>query len=130
MIVRRDMIAFGGRCLVALLLIVSTEATFAEPLVIEVVSAEAAYDRRTSEPLVSFRMSETSARHFGELTAKNVGKKLAIRVDGQTLSAPVIREPILGGSGQISGSLTADQAKAIAERLSKGKAKLEFEIVP
>ena len=74
-------------------------------------------------------MSPASQKSFTELTQKNVGRKLAIRVDGQILSAPVIREPILGGSGQISGHFTEQQARDIAARLSSGKSKLEFDIV-
>jgi preprotein translocase subunit SecD len=112
---------------------VLTTAAFsvaAESIAVQVTSAEVAFDRRTNEPLISFRMSEKSTQMFGELTSRNVGKKLAIRVDGRTISAPVIREPILGGSGQISGDLSREDAKAIADRLSSGKANLVFEIVP
>jgi preprotein translocase subunit SecD len=101
----------------------------AEPLAIQVVEAQPAFDARTNEPLITFRMSEKSAQLFGELTAKNVGKKFAIRIDGRTISAPVIREPIVGGTGQISG-LTKDDAKTVADALASGKARLEFEIVP
>jgi preprotein translocase subunit SecD len=112
---------------------VFTTAAFsvaAESITVQVTSAEVGFDRRTSEPLITFRMSESSTRLFGDLTSRNVGKKLAIRVDGRTISAPVIREPILGGSGQIAGDLTKEDAKTIADGLKSGKAKLVFEIVP
>jgi preprotein translocase subunit SecD len=78
--------------------------------------------------MVLFKLTEASARRFAELTTQNVGKTLAIRVDGRVLSKPVVREPILGGSGQISGGLTAEQARDIANRLASGAAKLEFEV--
>ena len=105
-------------------------AANAEPLAIEIVDAELGYDQRTGEPVVSFKMSPTSARQFAELTAKNIGRKMAIRVDGQTISAPVIREPILGGFGQIADrAFTIEQARQIADGIRAGRAKVEFEIV-
>jgi preprotein translocase subunit SecD len=74
-------------------------------------------------------MTETSKRLFAEFTSANVGRKMDIRVDGRTLMSPVIREPILGGSGQIfDRSFTAAQAKDLAERIAAGRAKIEFEI--
>jgi len=113
----------------AVLLLTMTATVTAEPLAIEVVDAQAAYDQRTSDPVISFRMSPTSARAFAQFTQANVGRKFALRVDGKTVSEPVIREPILGGSGQISGHFTAEQARDIATRLLSGKSKLEMEIV-
>jgi preprotein translocase subunit SecD len=102
----------------------------ADPLVLEVVSAKAGFDQRTKEPIVSYKLTESSARSFADLTAQNVGRKTELRVDGRVIMKPVIREPILGGSGQLSGSLTLDEAKDIAERLSAGSAKIEVELVP
>jgi preprotein translocase subunit SecD len=103
---------------------------FAEPLAIEVAYAEQAYDQRTGEPVVSFRMTASSARAFAELTRDNVGRTAAILIDGRVMTKPVIREPILGGSGQISGHFSFEQAREIALRLSSGAAKMEIEIVP
>ena len=75
-------------------------------------------------------MTEASKRVFAEFTSKNVGHKMELRVDGKVITAPVIREPITGGAGQITDkSMTIDSAKALAERLSAGKAKIEIEIV-
>jgi preprotein translocase subunit SecD len=102
----------------------------AEPLHIEVASAALAYDQRTGEPVISFRMTSSSARAFAELTYQNVGRKAAILIDGHMVSAPVIREPILGGAGQVSGHFSPEEAREIALRLSSGAAKMEIEIVP
>jgi preprotein translocase subunit SecD len=102
----------------------------AEPLHIEVASAERAYDQRTGEPVISFRMTASSARAFAELTRQNVGRKVAILIDGRMVIAPVIREPILGGSGQVSGHFSPEEAREIALRLSSSAAKMEIEIVP
>jgi preprotein translocase subunit SecD len=101
----------------------------AEPLPIEMVRAEAGTVRETGQPIISFKMSEASKKAFAELTRDNVGRKMEIRVDGQAMSAPVIREPITGGSGQIVGQFTQQQASDMAARLSSGASKLEVEIV-
>jgi preprotein translocase subunit SecD len=114
--------------IVAILLL--TTGASAQRLEIAIERAELAYDQRTGEPLISFKMTESSARQFAELTRNNIGKPMSIRVDGRELTRPVIREPIVGGTGQVGGSLTAQQAKDIADRMSKGTAKVEFEIVP
>jgi len=116
----------GLFCCVGLLL---ASAAAAEPLAIEVMAAQAGYDAQNNDAVVMFKMSDASKRAFAELTRANVGHKLAIRVDGKTLSAPIIREPILGGAGQIAGHFTVQQARDLAARLSSGAAKLEMEIV-
>jgi preprotein translocase subunit SecD len=75
-------------------------------------------------------MTLSSARAFAELTRQNVGRKVAILIDGRVFSAPVIREPILGGSAQVSGHFSPEEAREIALRLSSGAARMEMEIVP
>ena len=57
-----------------------------------------AFDQ-TNQPVVSFRFDNLGARQFGDITRANVGKPFAIVLDGKVLSAPVIREPIIGGVG-------------------------------
>ena len=73
-----------------------------------------------SEPIVSFRFNTSGARKFAQVTQENVGKPFAIILDNQVISAPVIREPILGGSGQISGSFTVESANDLAILLRAG----------
>ena len=111
------------------LLVASAATAAAEPILIEIERAEVGFDQRTNEPVVSFRMREASQRLFAEFTSKNVGRKAEIRVDGRALTAPVIREPILGGSGQISAGFKLDEAKELADRLSSGRAGMEIEAV-
>ena len=106
-----------------------TGVTGAEPLTIELISAEAGRDVRTNEPVVNYKMTQSSAKRFAELTLKNVGRKAELRIDGKTVMAPVIREPILAGSGQLSGSLTEEGTRNIAARLSSGHSKIEIEVV-
>jgi preprotein translocase subunit SecD len=98
----------------------------ADPLLFDVARAELAFDQRTGEPLVSFRFTPESARRFAEFTQRNVGHVAEMRVDGKVLSRPVIREPITGGNGQISGHLSAQEAQDLAARLTGGT-KLEIE---
>ena len=71
-------------------------------------------------PVVSFRFDAVGAKRFGDVTAKNVGKLFAIILDGKVISAPRIREPILGGSGVIEGSFTFQTANDLALLLRAG----------
>lgn len=82
--------------------------------------ARAGFDQRTQEPIVSFRFDSLGARQFAEITSANVGKPFAIVLDGKVLSAPVIREPITGGSGQISGSFKVEDTVVLSALLRAG----------
>ncbi len=75
---------------------------------------------QNGEPVVSFRFDSQGARRFGEATRANVGRLFAIVLDNKIISAPVIREPILGGSGVISGSFTVQSAQDLALLLRAG----------
>ncbi len=86
----------------------------------DLTDAQPGFDQRTSEPIVSFRFNSAGARKFAEATQANVGKPFAIVLDNKVISAPVIREPILGGSGQISGSFTVQQANDLSILLRAG----------
>jgi SecD/SecF fusion protein len=82
--------------------------------------ATASFDQRTGEPIVQFRLDSQGGKRFAEITRANVGKPFAIVLDGRVLSAPVIREPITGGSGQISGSFSLQGARDLAVLLRAG----------
>jgi preprotein translocase subunit SecD len=86
----------------------------------DLTDAEPGFDARTGEPIVSFRFDSAGARRFAAATAENVGRPFAIVLDNEVISAPVIREPITGGSGQISGSFTMQQANDLAILLRAG----------
>jgi protein-export membrane protein SecD len=73
-----------------------------------------------NQPVVSFRFDNTGARRFGTLTQEHTGQLFAIVLDGEVISAPRIREPILGGSGVISGSFTVESANQLAILLRAG----------
>src|SRR5947209_18275142 len=86
----------------------------------DLTDAQPGFDQRTSEPIVTFRFNSSGARKFAAATQENVGRPFAIVLDNEVISAPVIREPIIGGSGQISGSFTVEQANDLAILLRAG----------
>jgi preprotein translocase subunit SecD len=86
----------------------------------DLTDAQASFDQRTGEPIVNFKFNSTGARKFGRATQENVGRPFAIVLDNDVISAPVIREPILGGSGQISGNFTVESANNLAILLRAG----------
>ena len=82
------------------------------------IDAQATFQE--SQPVVSFRFNSLGARKFGDITRKNVGRLLAIVLDGKVISAPSIREPIPGGSGIISGEFTVQAVQDLALLLRAG----------
>ncbi|MCC8941959.1 hypothetical protein CI1B_52640 [Bradyrhizobium ivorense] len=86
----------------------------------ELTDAQPGFDQRTGEPIVSFKFNTTGARKFAQATSENVGLPFAIVLDNEVISAPVIREPITGGQGQISGNFTVQSANDLAVLLRAG----------
>jgi len=82
------------------------------------VDAQQSYE--SGLPVVAFKFDAVGGRRFGEATAQNVGKPFAIVLDGKVISAPVIRDAILGGSGIISGSFSVEGARDLALLLRAG----------
>ncbi|SVD94968.1 uncharacterized protein METZ01_LOCUS447822, partial [marine metagenome] len=78
------------------------------------------FDNQNNETVVNFTLDRVGAKKFGRVTTKNVGKRLAIILDNKIISAPQIREPIQGGSGQISGNFTFQSATDLALLLRSG----------
>ncbi len=72
------------------------------------------------QPVVSFRFDTVGSKRFGRTSTENVGRPFAIVLDNKVISAPVIREPILGGTGIISGSFTVASANDLALLLRAG----------
>lgn len=86
----------------------------------ELTDAQPGFDQRSGEPIVSFKFNTVGSRKFAQATSENVGQPFAIVLDNKVISAPVIREPITGGSGQISGSFTVQAANDLAILLRAG----------
>lgn len=84
------------------------------------IDAKVAFSQQNNLPIINFTLNSEGARIFGDFTGANVGKRLAIVLDGKVYSAPVINERIGGGSGQISGGFTLDEAHDVAIALRSG----------
>ncbi len=82
--------------------------------------ASAGQDTRTGEWVVNFGLDSVGAKHFAEVSTHHVGEPFAIVLDGKVISAPVIREPIIGGQGQISGNFSAQGANDLSVLLRAG----------
>ena len=84
------------------------------------IDAKPRMDTQNNETIVSFTLDRVGAKKFGKATSENVGKQLAIILDRKIISAPSIREPIIGGSGQITGNFTFQSATDLALLLRSG----------
>ncbi len=92
-------------------------------------NARAGNNSQTGEWVVNFEFDSVGTRRFAAVTQANVGKPFAIVLDDKVLSAPVIREPITGGRGQISGSFTAASANELAVLLRAGALPAPLKII-
>ena len=93
------------------------------------IDAQPRLDNQINEPIVSFTLDRLGAQKFGKTTSENVGKRLAIILDGKIISAPSIREPITGGSGTISGNFSFQEATDLALLLRSGALPTPINIV-
>ena len=84
------------------------------------INAKPTFDNQTNEATVSFTLDRAGSKKFGRVTTNNVGKRLAIILDNKIISAPSLREPILGGTGVISGNFTFQTATDLALLLRSG----------
>ncbi len=84
------------------------------------VDAQPNFNNQSNQPTVSFTLDRLGAQKFGRTTTDNVGKRLAIILDGKIISAPSINEPIISGSGIISGNFTFQEATDLALLLRSG----------
>ncbi|WP_036280197.1 protein translocase subunit SecD [Methylocystis sp. ATCC 49242] len=96
----------------------------------DLTDAQPGFDQqRSGEPVVNFRFNIRGAQKFGEVTSKNVGRLFAIVLDNKVISAPRILTPITGGSGQISGHFTVEQANNLSILLRAGALPAKLNIV-
>ncbi|WP_228711975.1 protein translocase subunit SecD [Halarcobacter ebronensis] len=94
----------------------------------QVIDAKVAFDQ-SHQPIINFTLNSSGSRIFGDFTGKNVGKRLAIVLDGKVYSAPNIRERIGGGSGQISGGFSTIEAGNVAIALRSGALPASVELL-
>ena len=113
------------------------DAETGEPLLVEntpvvtgsdVATASQGFDPDDNSPAVNFRLNGAGQNRFSKVTQEYVGRRFAIVLDEQVMSAPNIREPIYGGNVQITGSFTMDEANDLAAIIEAGElpAKLNF----
>jgi protein-export membrane protein SecD len=93
------------------------------------IDAQPGFERDTNQSIVSFKFDSIGAKKFANATKDNVGRPLAIILDNEILSSPVIREPILTGSGQISGGFTVEEANQLAVLLRAGALPAPMKII-
>ena len=84
------------------------------------IDANPKYDNVNQEPIVAFTLNRLGSQRFGQATSKNIGKRIAIILDNEAISAPVIRDSITGGQGTISGNFTFQTATDLALLLRSG----------
>ncbi|MBN9081585.1 MAG: protein-export membrane protein SecD [Rhizobiales bacterium 62-17] len=95
----------------------------------DLTDAQPGFDTRNGEPVVNFRFNIRGGQRFGEVTSQNVGKPFAIVLDNKVISAPRILTAITGGSGQISGRFTVQQANDLAILLRAGALPAKLTVV-
>ena len=90
---------------------------------------DASFQYNQNEPVVTFSFNKEGSDIFAQMTSDNVGTRFAIVLDGALITAPVIREPITGGSGQISGGFNNESANNLAIILKSGSLPTEIQII-
>ena len=108
------------------------EATVSKRIIISgenLLDAQPKMDTQTNQTIVSFTLDRVGAKRFGKATSTGIGKQLAIVLDGKIISAPVVRDTIASGSGQISGGFTFQTATDLALLLRSGALPAPLEII-
>ena len=108
------------------------EATVSKRIIISgenLLDAQPKMDTQTNQTIVSFTLDRVGAKRFGKATSTGIGKQLAIVLDGKIISAPVVRDTIASGSGQISGGFTFQSATDLALLLRSGALPAPLEII-
>jgi protein-export membrane protein SecD len=95
----------------------------------DLADAQPSFHQQTGEPIVTFRFNTRGARIFGEVTQANVGRRFAVVLDDKYITAPVIRDAILGGSGLIEGNFTVESAQNLSVLLRAGALPADLTIV-
>ena len=103
---------------------ISTDLTGAD-----LEKADVTFDQTTGKPAISLKFTQEGGQKFTQITKRNVGKPLAIVLDEEIVSAPIVQEEITGGSAQISGDFTLDEAKNLTIQLNAGALPVSVKLV-
>jgi protein-export membrane protein SecD len=95
----------------------------------DLADAQPSFHQQTGEPIVTFRFNTRGARIFADVTQQNVGRRFAVVLDDKYITAPVIRDAILGGSGLIEGNFTVESAQNLSVLLRAGALPADLTIV-
>jgi len=87
------------------------------------------FDQNTNKPEVNLQFDDEGAKLFEEITSKNVGKRIAIYLDGQPISAPNVQEAITGGKARITGTFSLEEAKLLVQRLNAGALPVPIKLI-
>jgi preprotein translocase subunit SecD len=92
-------------------------------------NASWAINQDTGQVVLTFRFDDTGASQFADATKANLGRRFAVVLDKKVITAPVIREPILGGSGEIEGNFTTQTANDLAARFRTSALPAPFHVL-
>ncbi len=92
-------------------------------------TARVEYDGRTNKPQIGIVFDDEGAKLFADITKNNINKQLAILLDGQVISAPIIQSEIIGGQAQISGTFSIQEANELARSLKYGALPVPIELI-
>lgn len=95
----------------------------------DLVRGEVDFDQNTGRPMVTLEFNDAGKNLFSEITTRDVGKRIAIYLDGAIITAPTVQEPIKDGKAVISGNFTIDEAKILAKRLNAGALPVPIKLV-
>ncbi len=95
----------------------------------KLVKADPTFDQQSNQPAVTIQFDGEGGQKFARMTQQNTNKLFAIILDGQVISAPVIKEPIFGGVSQISGSFTTESANQLSIALRSGALPIDLKVV-
>jgi len=95
----------------------------------DLAESSVSFDKTTGKPSVSLNFTSEGGEKFAKITEENIGKPVAILLDNQIVSAPVVQEKITGGQAQITGSFTLDEAKKLSIQLNAGALPVPVKLV-
>ncbi|MFA6909147.1 MAG: protein translocase subunit SecD [Patescibacteria group bacterium] len=91
--------------------------------------SQVAFDQQTGAPYILLQFNDEGSKLFEQITERNVGKPIAIYLDGFPISSPVVSEKIVGGQASIEGSFTLDEARQLVRRLNAGALPVPISLV-
>jgi preprotein translocase subunit SecD len=107
----------------------SSQLVFTNLTGADLKQADTVFDQNTGSPAVSIEFTSDGSKKFEEITARNIGKPLAILLDNDLVSAPTVNEKIVGGTAQISGGFTIEEAEKLEVQLNAGALPIPVKLV-